>query len=275
MKIGSMEFEFGRRTYVMGVLNVTLDSFSDGGTFFDRKTAVEHAKRMVEEGADIIDVGGESTRPGSTRVTVEEELRRVIPVIESLSGIDTVISIDTCKPEVAFKAFKAGARMLNDVFALRTKGMAEFAANQNLPVVLMHMQGTPKDMQKKPEYGDVVEDIKLFFDERIAFATEKGVKKENIIIDPGIGFGKTLEHNLEIIRRLAEFRKHGRPILIGPSRKSFIGTVLNLPVNERLEGTIAAATACVLNGADIVRVHDVKEVARAVKIADAIKRSRL
>lgn len=275
MKIGSVEFEFGRRTYVMGILNVTPDSFSDGGTFFGRKTAVEHAKRMVEEGADIIDVGGESTRPGSTQVTLEEELRRVIPVIESLSGINAVISIDTCKPEVAFKAFKAGACMLNDVCSLRTKGMAEFVANHSLPVVLMHMQNRPENMQNKPEYTDVVEDIKLFFDERIAFAAGKGIKKENIILDPGIGFGKTLEHNLEIIRRLAEFRKHGRPILIGPSRKSFIGTLLNLPANERLEGTIAAATACVLNGADIVRVHDVKEVARAVRVADAIKRSRL
>lgn len=272
MKCGSWEFEFGRRTYVMGILNVTPDSFSNGGRFLDCKVAVKQAKKMVGDGADIIDVGGESTRPGSEPVAVEEELRRVIPVIKALSGI-VAVSIDTCKPEVAFKAVEAGACMLNDINALRARGMAEFAASHGIPVVLMHMQGTPRDMQKNPSYVDVVEDINRFFEERIAFALQKGVRKENIILDPGIGFGKTLEHNMEIIRRLADFRQHGRPILVGPSRKSFIGQLLNLSVNERLEGTLAAVTACIAGGADIIRVHDVKEAVRASRLADAIYRT--
>lgn len=274
MKVGSREFEFGRKTYVMGILNVTPDSFSDGGRFLDCKVAVKQAEKMVGDGADIIDVGGESTRPGSKPVAVEEELTRVVPVIKALSGIDTAISIDTYKPEVAFKAVEAGACMLNDINALRTKGMAEFAAGHGIPVVLMHMQGTPRVMQKNPSYGDVVKDINRFFEERIAFALQKGVSRENIIIDPGIGFGKTLEHNLEIIRRLADFRRHGCPILVGPSRKSFIGQVLDLPTGERLEGTLAAVTACIAGGADMVRVHDVKEAVRASRLADAIYRTQ-
>ncbi|MFH1125733.1 MAG: dihydropteroate synthase [Candidatus Altiarchaeota archaeon] len=271
MKFGRHELDFGRRAFVMGILNVTPDSFSDGGRFFDKKYAMKHARSMVDDGADILDVGGESTRPGSEPVPVEEELKRVIPLIEKISKeLDVVVSIDTYTPEVAFKAVEAGACMLNDINGLRTRGMAEFAASQNIPIVVMHMQGSPRNMQENPQYGNVVDDINLFFDERIAFALARGVKKENIILDPGIGFGKRLEHNLEIIKRLGEFKKHGCPLLLGPSRKSFIGQILNLPAGERVEGTIAAVTASVLNGADIVRVHDVKESVRAVKIADAI-----
>jgi len=272
MKCGKRELDFGGKTFVMGILNVTPDSFSDGGKFFNVETAIEHARKMVEDGADIIDVGGESTRPGSQSITVEEELNRVLPVIKEVYKMDVIVSIDSYKPEVAFRAVEFGACMLNDVYGLRSKGMAEFAASQNLPVVIMHMQGTPKSMQENPQYGDVVDDVNNFFDDRIAFAVAKGIRKENIILDPGIGFGKKLEHNLELLRRLKEFRKHGCPILIGPSRKSFIGQILDLPSSERLEGSLAAVTASVLNGADIVRVHDVKEAGRAVKVADALAR---
>lgn len=270
MRCGKYELDVGRKTFVMGILNITPDSFSDGGIFFDKKAAVKHARMMVEAGADIIDVGGESTRPGSEPVTVDEELRRVIPVVKEVAEMEVIISIDTYKPEVAYKAVKAGACMLNDVNSLRTKGMAEFAATQKIPVVLMHMQGTPKNMQKNPVYKNVITDINDFFNERLAFAVQKGIKKEDVILDPGIGFGKRLEHNLEIIRRLGEFKKHGCLLLIGPSRKSFIGEILDLPSGERLEGTLAAVTASVMNGADIVRVHDVRETVRAVRVVDAI-----
>jgi dihydropteroate synthase len=270
MKCGSHNLDFGERTFVMGILNVTPDSFSDGGLYSSTKTAIEHAKKMIENGADILDVGGESTRPGATPVSIEDELRRVIPVIAELSKLDAIISVDTYKPEVAFKAVEAGARMLNDINGLRTKGMAEFAASTRLPVVVMHMHGTPRNMQDNPAYRDVVSDINSFFDERISFAVEHGIKKERIILDPGIGFGKKLEHNLEIIRRLREFKKHGLPLLIGPSRKSFLGAILGKPPSQRLEGTIAAVTASIINGADIVRVHDVSQVVMAVRVADKL-----
>jgi dihydropteroate synthase len=272
MKCSKHVLDFGRKTFVMGILNVTPDSFSDGGRFFNADAAIEHARKMVKDGADIIDVGGESTRPGSQSITAEEELKRVLPVIKEVSKMDVIVSIDSYKPEVAFKAVEAGALMLNDVYALRSRGMAEFAASQSIPVVLMHMQGSPKNMQENPQYKDVVDEINQFFGERISFAVDNGIRRENIILDPGIGFGKKLEHNLEIIRRLGEFKKHGCPLMVGPSRKSFIGQILDLPSSERLEGTLAAVSACVLNGADIVRVHDVKEAVRAVKVADAIVR---
>jgi len=271
MKCGKHELDFGRKTFVMGILNVTPDSFSDGGRFSNTKQAVAQGLRMADEGADIIDVGGESTRPGSEPVSVEEEIRRITPVIEQLADKTSIpVSVDTYRPEVAFKAFEAGACILNDINALRTRGMAEFAANHNLPVVLMHMQGKPKTMQESPEYGNVVDEINAFFEERIAFALGKGVKRDNIILDPGVGFGKRLEHNLEILRNLAKFRKHNLPLMVGPSRKSFIGQILTLSVDERLEGTLAAVTASILNGADIVRVHDVKEAVRVAAVADAI-----
>lgn len=257
----------------MGVLNVTPDSFSDGGRFSDEKAAIKRAQAMADEGADIIDIGGESTRPGSNPVSVDEEIRRVIPVIKEVAPtVNAVVSVDTYKPEVAYRAVEAGAAMVNDINALRTKGMADFIASSGVPVVLMHMQGTPRDMQQNPSYENVIDDINRFFDERIMFASSKGIKRDTLIIDPGIGFGKTLSHNLEILRNLSEFKKHACPLLVGPSRKAFIGGILNLPTEERLVGTLAAVTASVLNGADIVRVHDVREAARAVRVADAIKR---
>jgi dihydropteroate synthase len=256
----------------MGVLNVTPDSFSDGGNFFDTESAVAHARQMAEDGADCIDVGGESTRPGSDPVSEEEELRRVIPVIEGLKGDITIpISIDTYKPRVAREALQAGASIINDVTGLTNPEMLAVAADAHVPVVVMHMQGQPKTMQENPVYGDVVADIMSFFRERIAHAKDAGVG--DLILDPGIGFGKTLEHNLTILKRLGEFSTLGFPILVGASRKSFIGTLTgNLPASERLEGTLAASVIAVAYGASWVRVHDVKAHARALAVADAITR---
>lgn len=263
----------GKRTLIMGILNVTPDSFSDGGLHYNLEDAVAQALKMVEEGADIIDIGGESTRPGSEPVPLEEELRRVIPVIKAIrEESDTPISIDTYKAEVAEEALIAGADLINDISALRfDEELKDLAAKYQIPVVLMHMQGTPKTMQENPTYTDVVAEISAFFKERIAEACEAGIAEENIILDPGIGFGKRLEHNLEILRRLADFKSLGRPILLGTSRKSFIGQITKTPVGERLEGTIASTVIGIMNGADIVRVHDVRQVKRAAEIADAIK----
>ncbi len=254
----------------MGVLNVTPDSFSDGGDFLDVEAAVSHAKQMALDGADIIDVGGESSRPGSDPVSKEEELQRVIPVIERLAEeVNVPISIDTYKPEVAEAALEAGASLVNDIGGLGDLNMVRVAAEHNVPVVLMHMQGKPKTMQDDPQYDDVIKEILRLFEERIEVAKKAGVK--DIIIDPGIGFGKTLEHNLEILRRVEEFTGLGHPVLIGPSRKGFIGAITDLPVEERLEGTIAAVAISAWNGASIVRVHDVKECRRALQIVDAVK----
>lgn len=263
----------GKRTLIMGILNVTPDSFSDGGLHYNLEDAVAHALKMAEEGADIIDIGGESTRPGSEPVSLKEELRRVIPVIKAIrEESDIPISIDTYKAEVAEEALLAGADMVNDISALRfDEEMKDLVAKYQIPVVLMHMQGTPKTMQENPTYTDVVVEISAFFKERIAEACAAGISEDNVIIDPGIGFGKRLEHNLEIIRKLAEFKSLGRPILLGTSRKSFIGQITKAPVAERLEGTIASTIIGIMNGADIVRVHDVRQVKRAVEIADAIK----
>ncbi len=270
----AMFFQGLERTLIMGIVNVTPDSFSDGGRFLDRERAVEHALRLVDEGADIIDIGGESTRPGAQPVPLEEELRRVIPVVEGLRRrSEVMISVDTYKAEVARRALEAGAEMVNDISALRfDPEMARVVAQHDAYVVLMHMQGTPQTMQDNPQYDDVVQDIREFLHERIAAAVAAGIKREKIIIDPGIGFGKLLEHNLEILRRLEELKALGRPILIGPSRKSFIGQLTGLPVDQRLEGTIASVVVGVLHGAAIVRVHDVAPVRRALQIVDAIKR---
>lgn len=273
-----MEFlrDLGKRTLIMGILNVTPDSFCDGGRFFKLTDAVTCAKQMAADGADIVDIGGESTRPGSEPVPLDEELRRVIPVIKAVrKELDITISIDTYKAEVAKRALEAGANLINDVSALRfDERMKEVVAKHKVPVVLMHMRGTPKTMQQDPTYEDVVKEIIAFLRERIEFATTAGIARENIIIDPGIGFGKLCWHNLEILRRLSEFRVLGRPILVGTSRKAFIGQILKTEVSERLEGTLASVIISVMNGADIVRVHDVKAVKRAVAIADAIKYSR-
>jgi dihydropteroate synthase len=271
---GNQALDFGKRTLVMGIVNVTPDSFSDGGQFFDPEVAISHAKRLVSEGADIIDIGGESTRPGSEAVSFEDELDRVIPVINGIANdVSVPISIDTCKSEVAKAALDAGASIVNDVSAMRfDPKIADVVAEHEVPLILMHMQGTPKNMQKNPEYKDVIGDIKDFLNERIDFAVSKGVSKERIIIDPGIGFGKTLENNYEIIRRLDELTELGQPLLIGTSRKSFIGLTLDLDVAERIYGSLATITMSIINGVDMVRVHDVKESVQVAKMTDAIYR---
>lgn len=270
IKCGSHLLEFDR-TLVMGVLNVTPDSFSDGGLFIDAEKAIEHARQMIEDGADIIDVGGESTRPGSEPISEDEELARILPIIKNLAKINITLSVDTCKPFVAGKCVEMGAHIINDITGLRNQAMIDLASELKAPVVIMHMKGEPKNMQQNPIYNDVVSEIRGFFLERISKAKKSGIDK--IIIDPGIGFGKTAEHNLQILKRLNEFKGLNCPILVGPSRKSFIGSVTGLSVNERLEGTLASVAIAAMNGANIVRVHDVKGCKRAVQIADAIKGS--
>jgi len=270
--LGTKTLEAGGRTLVMGILNVTPDSFSDGGKFADPDEAIEFAKIMVEQGADIIDVGGESTRPGAESIGLEEEEKRVLPVIEGLSGFGIPISIDTRKPEVARKALEAGASMVNLVGGLRDDEMIEVVANANVPVVLMHMQGEPDDMQNSPEYDNVMDDIIAELDDQINQAVEGGIDKTNIIVDPGIGFGKTVEHNLEIIRRLGEMKILDAPILIGTSRKSFIGKLTGMDADDRLEGSLASTVLAAANGADIVRVHEVRETKKALAISDAINK---
>ncbi len=272
----SQKLELGSRTLIMGILNVTPDSFSDGGLFAEVEKAVEHAKNMVAEGADIIDVGGESSRPGADTVSVEVEKARVLPVIERLAGtVEVPISIDTYKSSVARDALNMGACMVNDITALRgDPDMASVVAEAGVPVVLMHMKGTPRDMQLDPHYDSLISEITSFLSIRIQAAMDAGISQNQIIIDPGIGFGKTVAHNLEIIRRLSEFKPLGKPILIGTSRKSFIGKVLGLSTDDRLEGTAASIAVAIANGADIVRIHDVKEVARVVSMTDAIVRGR-
>ena len=264
----------GNRTLLMGVLNVTPDSFSDGGLFFEKEKAVTHGLKMVEEGEDILDIGGESTRPGSTPLREEEELRRVIPVIESLAQrIDVPISIDTYKSGVAREAVQAGAELINDISGLHfDPGLADVAAHQKVPLVLMHIRGTPDTMQKDPRYGYLLSEILLSLRQSIQRAESAGVSPDQIIIDPGIGFGKTLEHNLLILKHLPEFRILGKPILLGTSRKSFIGKILKTDeFSERLEATLASMAIAVLNGAHIVRCHDVLQAKRALAVADAIR----
>lgn len=267
-------FDFTLRTYVMGILNVTPDSFSDGGTYFNKDSAVEQALRMQDEGADIIDIGGESTRPGAKKISVKEEVNRVLPVIEALAEkVKIPISVDTYKSDVAKAAIQAGASIINDISGLRfDPEMPKIAAKNKVPVVIMHIKGTPGNMQKNPVYKALIPKIIDYFHEGIKIARDAGVPDDMIIIDPGIGFGKTVEHNLEIIKRLNEFRGFEKPVLLGHSRKSFIGKILgDLPVSERLEGTAAASAIGIFNGANIIRVHDVKEMVRVAKIADGIK----
>jgi dihydropteroate synthase len=268
-------FNFSQKTYVMGILNVTPDSFSDGGLFLNEGSAVKQALRMVKEGADIIDIGGESTRPGAAPVSVKEEIKRVVPVIKALAKkISVPISIDTCKAKVADEAVSAGASIINDISGLRfDRRMAGVAAQHKVPVVIMHIQGTPGIMQKAPVYKALIPEIMDYLREGIDIALKAGVPEDMIIIDPGIGFGKTVEHNLEIINRLDEFKGFEKPILLGPSRKSFIGKILGgLPVTDRLEGTAAAIAIGISKGANIIRIHDIKEMSRVVKIADEITR---
>jgi dihydropteroate synthase len=260
----------------MGVLNVTPDSFSDGGLYFQKEKAIEHGLRLAQDGADIIDVGGESTRPFSEEVSLQEELDRVVPVVEALSGVVQVpISIDTCKAEVARQALKAGASIINDISALRfDPDIIAVAAKAGVPVILMHMQGTPGDMQKNPFYQNLIPEILNFLKQAMDRAVSGGIKEDIIIVDPGIGFGKTVEHNLEIIKELSQFRVLGRPVLLGTSNKSFIGHLLNKEPHERDTGTMASVAAGVLSGADIVRVHNVKKAVETVRIVDAIKTGR-
>ena len=259
------------RPAVMGILNVTPDSFSDGGVFLSRENAIAHARRMAEEGADIIDVGGESTRPGAQPVSAQEEMDRVIPVIEALcEKISLPISIDTSKPEVMRAAVAAGAGFINDVRALRDEGALEAAASLHVPVCLMHMQGEPRRMQENPRYRDVVSDIGDFLRARLQVAQAAGIPAQRLVIDPGFGFGKTLEHNLELLRGLKKLQSLGAPILAGLSRKSLIGKALGLPVEGRLYASVALALMAVQNGARIVRVHDVGPTVEALRMWQAV-----
>jgi len=262
-----------RRTALMGIVNVTPDSFSDGGRYFEPAQAISHGVKLVEEGADIIDVGGESTRPGARPVSGREEMERVIPVIRGLRReLSAPISVDTYKADVARAALDEGADMVNDISALRfDPAMAPLVAAEKVPVVLMHMQGTPRTMQQRPHYRDVVEEVKEFLRDQIRYAVQSGVDLERIIIDPGIGFGKELEHNLALLRALPALADLGRPVLVGPSRKTFIGKILDAGPEERLEGSLAAAVAAVLGGASVIRTHDVKEARRAIRVADAMR----
>jgi dihydropteroate synthase len=261
-------FDYGKRTYIMGILNVTPDSFSDGGNFNNIDTAVNHAKEMINDGADIIDLGGESTRPGHTYVDSQEEKRRILPVIKKLKEeIQVPISVDTYKSDVAQEALELGVEMINDIWGLtKDKNMANVIAKYDAYVCIMHNQDTT-------EYNkDIMEAIKEFLQNSIDLALKSGIKKEKIILDPGIGFGKTFEQNLEVLKRLDEIKTLGYPVLLGTSRKSVIGNVLNAEPKERLEGTIATTVLGIRDGVDIVRVHDVKENLKAAKMADAIYR---
>jgi dihydropteroate synthase len=265
----------GRRPYVMGVLNVTPDSFSDGGQYDALERAVPRAHQMVEQGADIIDVGGESTRPGARRVPLREELRRVIPVVERLcSHLKVPISVDTYKAEVARQALRAGAHMINDISALRfDRRLAQTVADSGAALILMHMKGSPRSMQRAPGYDDVMAEVFAFLAGQVRRAEGAGISRERLVVDPGIGFGKRVEDNLAILNRLGELLSLGLPLLVGVSRKSFIGKVLDLPVEDRLEGTSAAVAMAVARGAHIVRVHDVKQMVRVARMTQAISQT--
>ena len=287
LQVGNFTFQWGSRTYVMGILNITPDSFSGDGLMErgqGEPRALEQAKQFLENGADILDIGGESTRPGSQPVTAEEELARVIPVIESIhkNFPDALISIDTSKAEVAEAGFKAGASILNDVWALRADPqLASVAAAFRVPVILMHNRSNPASVEVREqignayigsEYENLIEDVKRELLVSVEIARKAGVEETRLIVDPGIGFGKKREHNLELINRLDEIRALGYPVLLGTSRKSFIGFTLDLPADQRVEGTAATVAVGITRGADIIRVHDVKEMARVAKMTDAIVR---
>ncbi len=266
------------KTYVMGILNITPDSFSDGGRHFDATAAVEQGVRMVDDGADIIDIGGESTRPGSEPVPLEEELRRTIPVIKALANkIAVPISIDTYKAEVARQALAAGASIVNDISGLRfDPDMPKVVAENQVPVIIMHIKGRPREMQKNPVYEALIPEIIDYFRISIRLARKFGIPDELMILDPGIGFGKTFDHNLEILNNLEQLTVLQKPLLLGPSRKAFLGKILgDVPASDRLEGTAAAIAVSIMKGANIIRVHDVKEMARVAKVIDAIKREKV
>lgn len=258
-------------TRLMGIVNVTPDSFSDGGLFLDPGQAIAHARELAAAGADLLDIGGESTRPGARGVDAEEELARVGPVLAGLDDVEVRVSIDTSKAAVAEAALEAGAQIVNDVTALRSDpAMAGLCAERDCGVVLMHMQGTPRTMQENPTYDDVVNDVKAFLAERIEFAIAAGIAEERIWLDPGIGFGKTVRHNLELLHRLGELRDLGRPIVVGTSRKTFLGTLTGREVEDRLGGTIASSVLAMMGGAEVLRVHDVAEVRQAMVVSEAV-----
>jgi dihydropteroate synthase len=275
-------FQFGDRTLdltctqVMGILNVTPDSFSDGGTLYsdDRPRLdkiLRRAEEMVAHGATILDVGGESTRPGAVAVSVQEELDRVLPVVERISaGMDVIVSVDTSTPELMLEAEAIGAGLINDVRALGREGALEAAARTQLPICLMHMQGDPASMQEKPEYLDVLDEVALFLEQRVAACEYAGIAKKRLILDPGFGFGKTVEHNLRLMNNITKLKMWGLPVLVGASRKSMIGAVLNRPVNQRLAGSLATVALSVMQGASIIRVHDVAETMDVVKMTRAV-----
>src|SRR3990167_1353435 len=256
---------------VMGIVNVTPDSFSDGGQHLQRDAAIAHARSLIAEGADIIDIGGESTRPGARPVSVQEELDRVLPIIEGLRGAPAPISVDTCKPQVMQAAIAAGAQMVNDINALQDAAAMNAVAAGNVAVCLMHKQGNPQTMQTQPQYQNVVAEIGEFLRERIAAAEAAGIGRERIVIDPGFGFGKTLAHNLDLLRHLDKLRELGVPVLAGLSRKSMLGAITGREAGDRVAASVAAALIAVQNGASIVRVHDVRETVDALKIWNAVK----
>lgn len=264
--------DFSKKPLIMGVVNVTPDSFSDGGEFLSVDSALQQARKLVDEGADIIDIGGESTRPGSQSVDAEEELRRISPLLDALVTEAIPISVDTSKPEVMQYAIKVGAAMINDVNALRAPGALEVvAASKTISVCLMHMQGKPEDMQNNPRYEDIVDDVHHFLKGRIQAAVAQGIAFERIVIDPGFGFGKTLQHNLSLLRRLDQFNRLGVPVLVGISRKSMLGMITGNPVDQRIHESVAAALIALINGATIVRVHDVKATKDALAVYTAIQ----
>ena len=274
----NFSLDFSKKTYIMGILNITPDSFSDGGLFFDKSVAIQRALQMVEDGADIIDIGGESTRPGSEIVPVEEELRRTAPVIAAIAKEITIpISIDTYKAEVAQRALDAGASIVNDISGLRfDPEMTKVVSEYKVPVVVMHIRGKPKDIQIKPVYEALIPERKDYLRGSIRFALDAGIQDDMIVIDPGIGFGKTFEQNLTIIHNLQELTSLEKPVLIGASRKAFIGKILeDESPGQRVEGTAAAVAISILKCANIVRVHDVKEMVKVAKVADAIKREKI
>lgn len=259
------------RPVVMGVVNVTPDSFSDGGRFLDRSKAVDHARQLVAEGAAILDIGGESTRPGAAEVSVDEELRRVVPVVEALADVGAVISVDTSKPEVMKAAAAAGAGLINDVRALGLPGALKAAAETGCAVCLMHMQGDPRTMQVAPSYGNVVTEVKAFLLDRAQSCRAAGIPQERLALDPGFGFGKTLEHNAALLRELDTYGDTGMPLVVGLSRKSMLQKILGRPVGERLYGSLALAVMAVMKGAHIVRAHDVAATSDALKTVAAIQ----
>jgi len=270
-RAGEHEFALGSRTLIMGIVNVTPDSFSDGGEYNETAAAIAHGQALADAGADLLDIGGESTRPGAPAVSVADELERVIPVVEALAATDLPISIDTTKAAVAAAAIEAGATIVNDVSAgTIDPAIPELIAKTGVGYVIMHMQGSPRTMQKNPQYGDAVADIRAYLAERLAALEALGVTSEQVVLDPGIGFGKTLDHNLELLAGLPAFTELGRPLLVGLSRKSMLGQITGRDVGERLAGSLAGLSASIMNGAHILRVHDVAESRDAADVIDAI-----